>query len=74
MENLLQGCTGVSVYLDDILITGETLEQHLKNLDIVLTKLETAGLKLKKEKCQFLEMKVEYLPGTHNRRRRTASN
>ena len=29
MENLLLGCNGVSVYLDDILVTGNTPEEHL---------------------------------------------
>jgi len=29
IENLMRGCTGVSVYLDDILITGSTVAEHL---------------------------------------------
>ena len=61
MENLLQGCKGVSVYLDDILVTGSTVEEHLQNLDKVLNKLEMAGLKLNKAKCSFLMPQVEYL-------------
>ena len=36
MENLFQGCKGVLVYLDDILITGHNTENHLANLDKVL--------------------------------------
>ena len=47
MENVLQGLPGVSVYIDDILVTGKTLEDHLKNLEAVLTRLEEAGLRLK---------------------------
>ena len=31
MENLLQGIKGVSVYIDDILITGPTIEEHLQS-------------------------------------------
>ena len=61
METLLQGCQGVSVYLDDILITGATLEEHIQNVEIVLSKLKEAGLRLKRDKCSFLQSKIEYL-------------
>ena len=36
MESLLKGIPNVLVYLDDILITGPTQEQHMKNLHAVL--------------------------------------
>ena len=62
MENLLQGIPGVSIYLDDILITGSSEEaDHLSTLDKVLTCLEAAGLHLKRNKCAFLLPSVEYL-------------
>lgn len=37
--SILQGIEGVVVYLDDILITGQTKEAHLKALDEVLSRL-----------------------------------
>ena len=49
------------VYIDDILVMGETLEDHLQNLKRVLQRLTEAGLKLKPAKCHFLQKKVEYL-------------
>ena len=61
MESLFQGCKGVAIYLDDILVTGSTVENHLVNLDKVLSIMATAGLKLNKAKCEFLLPKVEYL-------------
>ena len=60
MESLLKGIPNVLVYLDDILVTGETQEQHIKNLHEVLSRFRDAGLHLKKQKCAFLARSVEY--------------
>ena len=61
IEGILRGIPHVYVYLDDILITGETEAEHLKNLDAVLTRLEEAGMRLKRKKCSFMLPAVEYL-------------
>ena len=37
------------------------MEEHLKNLDEVLRRLQTAGLWLKSSKCLFMATSVEYL-------------
>jgi transposase InsO family protein len=49
------------VYLDDIIVFSNTLEEHVERLNLVFSKLEKAGLKLNAEKCRFLETKVKYL-------------
>ena len=61
MEGLLRDIPSTVVYIDDILVTGETEEEHLQNIDKVLTRLGEENLTLKKGKCQFLLDKVEYL-------------
>ena len=58
MDSLLQGNPGVVVYLDDILVTGPDKTESLKE---VLCRLAKAGLKLKKEKCHFMQSSVKYL-------------
>ena len=40
MECLLRGIPGVIVYLDDILITGSSIEEHLATLEKVFQTLE----------------------------------
>lgn len=61
MESLLGSISGVVVYLDDILITGPTEQEHLDTLETVLQRLQDAGLKLRKDKCIFLAPSVTYL-------------
>ena len=61
MESLLKDLPYVSIYLDDILVTGRTQAEHLRNLDEVLTRLNEAGMRLKKDKCVFMMSAVEYL-------------
>nr|XP_037273014.1 uncharacterized protein K02A2.6-like [Rhipicephalus microplus] len=61
MENLLQRLRHVVVYFDDVLVTGRDDQDHLTNLGLVLSRLKQAGLKLKLDKCTFLERQVEYL-------------
>lgn len=61
VEQLFKGMKGVTNYLDDILITGSTFEEHKENLEKVLNRLKEAGLTVKPEKCSFFEEEPEYL-------------
>ena len=61
MENLLQGLHHVTVYLDDILVTGSWRAEHLATLEEVLIRFEKAGMRLKRSKCKFMMSEVEYL-------------
>ena len=61
MEGIHQGISGVSVYINDILVTGKTEQDHLRNLEKVVRYLNKAGLRLKRAKCAFIHSSVEYL-------------
>ena len=64
IENTLQNLPHTCAYLDDIVITGKTETKHIRNLEEVLTCLEKAGLRLKKQKCSFMLTSVDYLGHT----------
>ena len=64
MENLLQGIPGICVYIDDILVTGRTPAEHLDHLAEVLRRLQKAGMKLKRAKCEFFLPSVDYVGHT----------
>ena len=61
MENLFKNIAGVCVYLDDVLVTGKTADDHLKNLAEVLAKMQSVGIRLSKKKRHFMLPEVEYL-------------
>jgi Reverse transcriptase (RNA-dependent DNA polymerase). len=48
-------------YLDDIIVLGETFEDHLENLKEVFRRLRMANLKLNPDKCQFCRKSLKYL-------------
>ena len=55
---------GVYVYIDDLVIGSNSIEEHMKILREVLMRLRKAGLKLKLEKCKFMQKKIDYLGHT----------
>ena len=61
MENALQGLSHVIVYIDGILITGGSEQDHLKTLALVLVQLDNVGIQLRKSKCKFMQESVTYL-------------
>ncbi|CAM5133024.1 unnamed protein product [Eretmochelys imbricata] len=61
MDQILCGLPGVQCYLDDILVTERNEEDHLKNLEATLQRLEEYGLQVRKDKCEVFQPSVEYL-------------
>jgi len=61
MDTILQGLNHVQCYIDDILVTGAEDEEHFRNLEEVLARLRTHGIRVKSSKCTFFQDSVEYL-------------
>ena len=61
MDTVLRGLKGVICYIDDILITGATEAEHLERLEQVLQRLQEHGIRVKQEKCYFMQPSVQYL-------------
>ena len=53
--------TFILVYLDDVLIFSNSLEEHLQHLDTALTMLESNDIRLRLQKCWFAKNELEYL-------------
>lgn len=50
MQNMMH----VTVYLDDILVTEAREEEHLRNLEVILSWLKKSGLRPKRSNLVFL--------------------
>ena len=63
MEKVLHGLHWKSLllYLDDVIVMGSDFQSHFNNLEQVLSRLRSAGLKLKPSKCHLFQTEVAYL-------------
>jgi hypothetical protein len=61
MEIISHGLEFVAVIPEDILISGLDDTDHLSNLEKVLQRLNSYGLRLKLDKCKFMQPSVKYM-------------
>lgn len=63
MNEIFKDCLDLSVvvYLDDILVYSRTEEQHLRDLELVLARLQEHELYAKLSKCDFFKTEVDFL-------------
>ncbi|XP_055915493.1 uncharacterized protein K02A2.6-like [Eupeodes corollae] len=61
MEELLSDIPGVSIFIDDVKITGRDNEEHLDRLFQVLSRLDKNNMRINVNKCQFFQDKIEYV-------------
>ena len=61
MDNIFREYDFIHVYVDDMLVSSKTKEQHLKHLDIFIDLCHTHGIGLSKKKSIIGEPKIEFL-------------
>ena len=63
MDLVLAGLTWevYLVYLDDVIVMADTFERNLERLEIVMNRLQRAGLKLNPEKCKLFQLRTKFL-------------
>ncbi|XP_060590512.1 uncharacterized protein LOC132745582 [Ruditapes philippinarum] len=49
------------VYVDDIIVYSASFDEHMCRVDTVLSRINSAGLKLRPEKCHLLQTEVTFL-------------
>ena len=64
IETVLKNTPNTFVHMDDILVSGKTRKEHDTNLEQVFHKLQTAGFRVKKEKCILAVNQLTFL--AHN--------
>ena len=61
MNKFLNGLHFTLAYLGGVIIFSKSVEQHLKHIQIVLTRLKQTKLRLKKSKCLFFKQELHHL-------------
>ena len=64
MELVVEGLEGVAVMMDDILVYGQSEEDHDAHLKQVLQRCQTNNLTLNRHKCQVKQQSVKFLGHT----------
>ena len=61
MTSILKEFNFTIAYLDDTIILIKTPQEHLSHIRMVLKKLKSANLSMKKSKCKFFSKEIQYL-------------
>jgi hypothetical protein len=61
MDTLLNKVANCAVYFDDILVFSDTEEQHIQDVDKILTTLQAMGTTSKRAKCVFGVKRIRFL-------------
>ena len=59
-EQLLVAVPHTQPYIDDIVVTGATAEEHINNLPLCLQRMRDVGIRLRRDKCKFFAEEIEH--------------
>lgn len=61
VDTMTAGLSGTAAYLDDIVVTGASIQEHNNRVQELFAKMQTYGLRVRMDKCIFLETEVKFL-------------
>ncbi len=61
MNNLLANFSNVECYVDEVIVHSATMEEHIQNLETVMSLLRKHGLRVRLSKCFFMQPKLQLL-------------
>ncbi|PIO69412.1 hypothetical protein TELCIR_08758 [Teladorsagia circumcincta] len=61
MDTLTAGLDDTAAYLDDIIVTAKTIDEHNTRLEAVFRRIQDFGFRLRLEKCSLLRTEIRYL-------------
>ena len=61
MSHILSGLQGVVCMMDDVLVFGQTQQEHDLRLEATLNRIRKAGVTLNSDKCEFSTGSVKFL-------------
>lgn len=61
MSNLIKDCDGCMNFIDDIIVYGDTLEEHDKRLEHVMNVIKLSGMTLNDQKCEFRKDRIQFM-------------
>ncbi|XP_053686599.1 uncharacterized protein K02A2.6-like [Sabethes cyaneus] len=61
IDSMISDLEGVESFLDDVIVYGKSCEEHDRNLEGTLSRIQEFGFRVKIEKCRFYMTEVKYL-------------
>ncbi|PIO74245.1 hypothetical protein TELCIR_03750 [Teladorsagia circumcincta] len=58
---MICGLECCAAYLDNVIVTGRNIEEHVANLEALLKRVSDHGFRVRIEKCNFLMSQLRYL-------------